>query len=369
MGHCIFIRYLRFPRTLWIIIIPLIFSPLLLNKSPPLRCLYGVFVIAALWVTEVVPLAVTSLLPILIFPLLGLITSKEICMNYIKDASVLFICTLMLSLAVENCKLHRRIALFMLSKIGGKPIFLIMGMLGTSAIISIWISDTAATSLMVPIAIAVTETIIRNPLEIQKKDERSRFEQTPREQLNWNQRSTSEKALLKAMMLSCSHGSLIGGTTMLTSTGPNLVFKEKIYEALGEKESGITFLTWIFFTLPPLTFYLLASLFSMQMVFFGPKSFLNIFRRTTQDEEDRANAIRAAIKVERSQLQPVSFAELSVLGWFMLLIIGWITRNPGFVEGWGELLFGSKSHMCRIILIYVGTACLQAIIYVWRIYP
>ncbi|MFH4976917.1 hypothetical protein AB6A40_003626 [Gnathostoma spinigerum] len=135
MKYFNFLGRLHFPRWLWIVIFPLIFSPLLFNNFQPLHCFYGVLVITSLWVTEVAPLAVTSLLPIMIFPLLGIMSSKMVSMNYIKDTSVLYICTLMVSLAVENCNLHRRIALIILSKLGGNQTLLIAGMLGTAAFV------------------------------------------------------------------------------------------------------------------------------------------------------------------------------------------------------------------------------------------
>ncbi|VDM48675.1 unnamed protein product [Toxocara canis] len=209
-----------------------------LNNNPiAMACAYGILVISSFWIVEVAPIAVTALLPILVFPVLGIISTKEICSTYlkvpirdvirvrfIKDTSMLFLCTLMISLAVEESNLHHRLALFMLSKFGGNPLSLIIGMMLVVSFISFWISDTATTVLMVPITIAILESMMNGrTTAIDMK------QGTVRERLQFDRLSVGDRSLSKALILICSHGSLIGGTAVITSTGPNLVFREQIH--------------------------------------------------------------------------------------------------------------------------------------------
>ncbi|KHJ76973.1 hypothetical protein OESDEN_23407 [Oesophagostomum dentatum] len=73
------------------------------------------------WVGEVVPLGITSFLPIVLLPVLGILDVKNIAESYLNDTNMMFITSLMLSVAVEECQLHRRIALKMLTFVGAKP--------------------------------------------------------------------------------------------------------------------------------------------------------------------------------------------------------------------------------------------------------
>ncbi|ETN68907.1 hypothetical protein NECAME_15551 [Necator americanus] len=112
------------------------------------------------WVGEVVPLAVTAFLPLVILPALGVMSIKKIAESYLTDTNMMFVTSLMLSLAVEECNLHKRIALKMLTFVGAKPQWLMAGFMLITSFISLWISDTACAALMSPIAYALLEAIM-----------------------------------------------------------------------------------------------------------------------------------------------------------------------------------------------------------------
>ncbi|OZC07408.1 hypothetical protein X798_05545, partial [Onchocerca flexuosa] len=107
-----------------LILTPIILSPILFSfpqSQNEAKCGYCVIIMAIYWVMEVLPLAVTALLPLILYPLLGLMKSDEVAHMYLSDASILFIGGLMIAVAVQKCKLHNRVALFVLTIVPPQP--------------------------------------------------------------------------------------------------------------------------------------------------------------------------------------------------------------------------------------------------------
>lgn len=101
---------------------PLVLLPIfLVNNTPAMRCLYVVCTMAGLWITEAVPLPVTSLIPVVMFPMMGILDSDKTCQCYMKETNMMFIGGLIIAIAVEYCGLHRRIALRVMSLVGCSP--------------------------------------------------------------------------------------------------------------------------------------------------------------------------------------------------------------------------------------------------------
>jgi len=110
---------------------------------------------AVWWITEAIPLAATSLLPILLFPLLGILDGEKTAGSYINSVIFLFLGGFLLALAMENWGLHKRIALKTMTFFGGSLNSIVIGFMTASAFISMWISNTAAAIMMLPIALAI----------------------------------------------------------------------------------------------------------------------------------------------------------------------------------------------------------------------
>jgi solute carrier family 13 (sodium-dependent dicarboxylate transporter), member 2/3/5 len=141
--------------------------------------MYVVLVMSIYWVTEAMPLPVTSMLPIVLFPLLGILVSSLIahlrhcdsvnsfslketdrtCMMYMKETMLMFIGGIIIALAVEFCNLHKRVALKVISIIGCSQRRLNFGMITFTMFVSMWISNTAAVAMMCPIMQAVLEEL------------------------------------------------------------------------------------------------------------------------------------------------------------------------------------------------------------------
>lgn len=140
-----------FAITWALILIP----PLLAYNYPETRCAYTVLVMAGYWITECFPMAVTSLVPLVLFPIFGILSTADTCACYMNDTIMVFIGGLVLAVAIEHSNLHLRIALGVMRTVGCTHGKLLGGLCVVTTFISMWVSNTAATAMMVPIIFAV----------------------------------------------------------------------------------------------------------------------------------------------------------------------------------------------------------------------
>lgn len=158
-------------KTAVLLLMPLLLSPLLLStgigdmEQSAARMAGTVILLATYWASEALPLPVTAMLPLLLFPVLGIQKNKEVALNYFKDTNILFIGSLMVAAAIEASGLHKRMALRVLLLVGtherkvlgfAGPVvhgmaFLLLGAMGASWFLSMWISNTASTAMLIPV--------------------------------------------------------------------------------------------------------------------------------------------------------------------------------------------------------------------------
>ena len=140
------------------ILIKLFVSPAEMSNDA-VTVLASVSWVATWWVTEAVPIPITSLLPILLFPLTGVMETGAVSASYGDPLIFLFVGSFMIALTMEKWNLHKRIALSIIAFIGTNPSMIILGFMISTAFLSMWISNTATTMMMVPICLAVTKHV------------------------------------------------------------------------------------------------------------------------------------------------------------------------------------------------------------------
>ncbi|HKK79667.1 MAG TPA: SLC13 family permease, partial [Phaeodactylibacter sp.] len=164
--------------------------------------------IATWWILEVIPIAVTALLPIILFPLTGALGLSETTVSFGHRYIFLYVGGFILAIAIERWNLHRRIALHIIQLIGTNLRNIILGFMVATAFLSMWISNTATSVMMLPIGMAVITQLKDNP--ITKADENQIFG--------------------KILMLSIAYSASIGGVATLIGTPPNLVLAGIVQE-------------------------------------------------------------------------------------------------------------------------------------------
>lgn len=256
---------------------------------------------------------------------------------------MMFIGGLIVAVAVEDCKLHERIALKVLLLVGTEIKWLMMGFMLTTMFLSMWISNTATTAMMVPIVEAVILEMSRSedPDEVEMEDKGNSQTESkevedpeanvgtikqPEKDLKFSNTLSTIKI---ALLLSVCYAANIGGTGTLTGTGPNLVMKGLI-EELYPLSEDITFATWMMYNIPGMLLCILISWFYLWMVY------IRCSKKGRQLESKES--IRKIISKRYDDLGAISSHEAQVLILFLILVFLWIFRDPKFIPGWGDAI-------------------------------
>ena len=262
--------------------------------------------IATWWITEAIPIPATSLLPLVLLPLCGIMPGKQVATAYMNSNIFLFMGGFLIALSLEKWQLHKRIALRILTLLGDSPHRIILGFMIATALLSMWISNTATTMMMLPIAIAV----------ISKAEEGIRDE-----------RILSNFSI--ALLLSIAYSASVGGIGTLIGTPPNLAFA-RIFEISFPEANPITFAEWLIMALPLVVVF-------VTLIWFLLVKFL------VPVKNQPFSGGKEIVSDELSKLGSMSPAEKRVGIVFLMTAILWMTRrtiNLGILQipGWSDML-------------------------------
>lgn len=245
--------------------------------------------IAAWWITEAIPIAVTALLPIILFPLTGGLDLNTTTSAFGHKFVFLYMGGFIIAIAIEKWNLHKRIALNIIQFIGTDVKKILLGVMVATAFLSMWISNTATAVMMLPIGIAIIHQLKDNP-------------------------STNEDENLvfgKAMMLAIAYSASIGGIATLIGTPPNLVLAGVVLDTYGYE---ITFLQWFMFGFP----------IALIMLILCWKYLTSIAYKFQQKEFPGG---KAEIKRLLKNLGNIGYEEKMVAAVFATTAFFWITRS------------------------------------------
>lgn len=241
------------------------------------------------WITEAVSISVTALLPLLLFPLLKIVPIAEVGANYGSPIVFLFFGGFVMALALEKVNLHKRIALNIIKLTGTTPNKVVLGFMIATASLSMWISNTASTVVMLPIALSVIGLLI---------DDEDGF-------------TKDDRNFALSVMLGIAFSANAGGIATVIGTPPNSVM---IGLLENEYNIQISFLKWMTLGLP----------FSIVMITI---TYLVLVKWMFPNKNLKFNASKAVIQVELKKLGPTSGKEKMVLLIFGVTVFLWIFRT------------------------------------------
>ena len=299
---------------LWAGIVAALFVLLLsITVEPPegltpagMRLIAMTLLMAIWWMTEAIPLGATGLVPIAFFPLLNVVSVKQLAPGYANPVVLLLLGGFLLATAVERSGVHKRLALHTLLLVGTSPRRLVLGFGIASAALSMWIANTSTTLIMIPVAMALVDRAL----------ERARGEDARRFGV--------------AVMLVCAYGASIGGMGTPIGTPPNLLAIGAMRVAFPERDP-LTFVTWFAAALPV-------------VVVMVPVLWMMLTRVYPRVPASLDLGEGGLVRQELAALGPWRPSEIRALGVFAVTALLWVTRpdtaiSPELrIPGWASLL-------------------------------
>ncbi|ACN13893.1 predicted Na(+)-dicarboxylate cotransporter (solute carrier family 13 protein) [Desulforapulum autotrophicum HRM2] len=260
------------------------------------------------WITEAIPLAGTAILPMILYPLMGILAGKATAPIYFNSTIFLFIGGFMIALTMEKWDLHRRLALLTIRTIGGGPSRIILGFMAASAFLSAWMSNTATTIMMLPIGLSI----------ILKMEE------------EFGEADTHCFAL--CLMLGIAYAASMGGMATLVGTPPNLVL-QRTFQLTFPEAPPISFGIWMIMAVPISVCMVLTIWVVLTKLIYRPAEHLKVDPKIVNDEY--------------KALGPMSYEEKVVAMVFFITALLWVFRKNlvlGFmtIPGWSNLLPTAK---------------------------
>lgn len=243
------------------------------------------------WVTEAAPVAVTALLPIILFPVLQIMPIDDVTTNYGHPIIFLFFGGFVLALAMEKWSLHTRIALNIVRRTGTQANGIVFGVMLATAFLSMWLSNTATTVMMMPIAISIFSLVSRNRLR----------KELPK----------PVRSFALCLLLGLAFAANIGGTATLTGTPPNAILAGVIESKFGYQ---ISYGQWMLIGIPFALLMLISCWFTLCFLIYPSKM-------------GTIEGAGGAINQRFLQLGKISHNEIMVLIVFITTSLLWIFKG------------------------------------------
>lgn len=247
---------------------------------------------AVWWITEAVPIPATSLLPILLYPILNILNIGDVTAKYANPTIYLFIGGFFIAVAMERWNLHRRIALYTIKIIGASPSKMTLGFMIATGFLSMWVSNTATALMMVPIGLAVIAQVTGISSQQLLSGNIGKYEQ------NFG----------KGLMLALAYAASIGGVATIIGTPPNTIMVGMLKEQYGQ---SISFAQWLAFGLP-LAIVMLALTWVLITKILFPTGDLKLAKG------------KDVIEQELKKMGPISKEEIVVFIVFFVAAVLWI---------------------------------------------
>jgi len=275
--------------------------------------------VALWWLLEPVHLAITSLLPLILLPVCGIADMKVVAAQYMDQVMFLFIGGFMLAFAIEKHGLHERIALFIICRIGATPKRIMIGVMLTAWLISMWISNTATVMMLLPSVLA----IIRQ-MDMHFKGERQ------------------QQRFAAAILLALAYAATIGGMATLVGTPPNMVFYRYYIEHYGSQ--GMDFMSWFRQAAPLSLVFLLICYLVLHALLLRKEQF-------PAPDMDHFHERKIA-------MGPRTVAEKRVLAVFVATVLLWFTREQwsGYFPNPGWIQDSTVAMAAAILLFFIPSA-------------
>lgn len=249
---------------------------------------------AVWWATEAVPIAVTALLPIVLFPMFGVMSIQDTVPPYANKVIFLFLGGFIVAFAMQRWNLHKRIALTVLQHAGGNGRSLVGGFMLASALISMWVMNTSTTMMLLPIAVSIITVIHKTVGSLDDKG---------REDFQFS------------LLLGVAYGATIGGMATLVGTAPNAMFAAFMAENYGTE---IQFANWMLVGLP----------MSILML---PLAWLAMTRWVFKVDFVTSAEGKATLREMKEEMGSITIPEIRVAIVFLIMASSWILR-PVLVE-------------------------------------
>ncbi|WP_167189430.1 DASS family sodium-coupled anion symporter [Pseudomaricurvus hydrocarbonicus] len=281
-------------------------APENLNRSAWLTA--GVMSLMAVWwATEAVPLTITSLMPVILIPALEIATLKETTSAYASPVMFLLIGGLMIGVILQKWNLHKRLSLYAIRCVGTNPAMIVFGIVMTTATLSMWINNTSAIIMMIPIALSISEVVVG--------------------------KNHSNHAFTTCIILGVAYAANLGGVGTIIGSPPNAIFVAYLEDTTG---TTISFVGWMMIAVPLMLILLAATLFVLTKI---------VFRFDLPPQEN----FKEYVEQQLAEMGLISTAEKRAICLFVALALGWVFRP--LLQQIPGLGFLTDTHIPLIIAI------------------